>query len=114
MQLQTNSVISTSLRVHTLEPKISLLEKFDGITRRVFRGFVKKIGLVIQLHPHRYLDDRSRVGLVGTLLTGTVFTWFLLLIVTMSPFLQDLKPFREEFEAIFQDKSDVSCGNSAA
>ncbi len=69
-----------------LEPKISLPEKFNG-TRLKFRGFVSQVRLIMQLHPRRYFDDTTRVGFVGTLLTGTVATWFAPILETSSPLL---------------------------
>ena len=59
----------------TKEPKISLPSKFDG-TRSQFRGFLNQVRLVFQMHPTRYPTDSARVGLVGTLLTGTTLAWF--------------------------------------
>ena len=51
------------------EPRISLPEKFDG-TRSKFRGFVNQVRLITLLQPQRYPTEISRVGLVGTLLSG--------------------------------------------
>jgi hypothetical protein len=84
------------------EPKISLPEKFDG-TRPKFRGFVSQVRLIMQLHPRRYLDDTTRVGFVGTLLTGTTAAWFAPILETSSPLLQDFNTFMAEFEAMFGD-----------
>jgi hypothetical protein len=50
------------------EPRISLLEKFDG-TRSKFRGFVNQVQLITILQPESYPIEQSRVGLVGTFLT---------------------------------------------
>jgi hypothetical protein len=57
----------------------------------------------MQLHPRRYFDDTTRVGFVGTLLTGTAATWFALILETSSPLLQDFNAFMAEFEAVFRD-----------
>jgi hypothetical protein len=84
------------------EPKISLPEKFDG-TRSKFRSFVGQVRLIMQLHPHRYFDDTTRVGFVGTLLTGRAATWFAPILETSSPFLQDFNAFMVEFEVVFGD-----------
>ena len=54
----------------TKEPTIGHPMKFNG-TGSHFRGFLNQICLVIQMHPSRYPIDASRVGLVGTLLSGT-------------------------------------------
>jgi hypothetical protein len=86
----------------TPKPKISLPEKFDG-TRPKFRGFVSQVRLIIQLHPRRYLDDTTRIGFVGTLLVGTIAAWFVPILETSSPLLQDFDAFMAEFEAMFRD-----------
>ena len=54
----------------SLEPNISLPDKFDG-TRKHFRAFINQIKLIIQLQPQRYADDFRQVGLIGTLLSGS-------------------------------------------
>jgi hypothetical protein len=50
------------------------------------QGFVNQIHIIIQLHQHRYLDDRTQVGLIGTLLLDTTLAWF-------APFLEHQSPF---------------------
>jgi hypothetical protein len=57
----------------------------------------------MQLHPHRYSDDTTRVGFIGTLLTGTTAAWFVPILETSSPLLQDFNAFMAEFEAMFGD-----------
>jgi hypothetical protein len=57
----------------------------------------------MQLHPRRYFDDTTRVGFVGTLLTGTVVAWFVPILETSSPLLQDFNAFMVEFKAVFGD-----------
>jgi hypothetical protein len=57
------------------EPRVSLSEKFDK-TRSKFRGFVNQVQLITILQPKRYPTEQSQVGLVGTLLTGQVLSWF--------------------------------------
>ncbi len=57
----------------------------------------------MQLHPRRYFDDTTRVGFVGTLLTGTTAAWFAPILETSSPLLQDFNAFMAEFEAVFGD-----------
>jgi hypothetical protein len=57
----------------------------------------------MQLHPRRYFDDTTRVGFVGTLLTGTAATWFAPILETSSPLLQDFNAFMAEFEVVFGD-----------
>jgi hypothetical protein len=84
------------------EPKISLPEKFDG-THLEFRSFVSQVRLIMQLHPRRYFDDTTRVGFIGTLLTGTAAAWFAPILETSSPFLQDFNAFMAKFEEVFGD-----------
>jgi hypothetical protein len=57
----------------------------------------------MQLHPRHYFDDTTRVGFVGTLLTGTTAAWFVPILETSSPLLQDFNAFMVEFEAVFGD-----------
>jgi hypothetical protein len=57
----------------------------------------------MELHPRRYFDDTTRVGFVGTLLTGTTGTWFAPILETSSPLLQDFNAFMAKFEAMFRD-----------
>ena len=80
------------------EPKISLPTKFDG-TRSQFRGFLNQVRLIIYMHPNRYPVDATRVGLVGTLLTGTALAWFALLLEKKSPKLDNFDAFINEFQA---------------
>jgi hypothetical protein len=84
------------------EPKISLLEKFNRTCPK-FRGFVSQVCLIIQLHLRRYMDDTTRIGFVRTLLTGTTVAWFVPILETSSPLLQDFDAFMAEFEAVFGD-----------
>jgi hypothetical protein len=79
-----------------------LPEKFDG-THLKFRGFVSQVRLIMQLHPRRYFDDTTCVGLIGTLLTGTAVARFVPILETSSPLLQDFNAFMAEFEAMFGD-----------
>ncbi len=91
-----------ALAMVALEPKMSLPEKFDG-TRFKFRSFVSQVRLIMQLHPYRYFDDTTRVGFIGTLLTGTTAAWFAPILETSSPFLQDFNAFMVKFETVFGD-----------
>ena len=65
--LQQQAPITSSNEVK--DPQVSLPEKFDG-TRSKFRGFVNQVRLITILQPQQYPTDATRVGLVGTLLTG--------------------------------------------
>ena len=88
------------------EPKISLPTKFDG-TRSQFRGFLNQVRLIIHMHPNRYPTDATRVGLVGTLLTGTALAWFAPLLEKKSPILENFDTFINEFQASFGDTDSV-------
>ena len=90
---------SSTQGVHK-EPKIGLPAKFDG-TRSQFRGFLNQVRLVIQMHPSRYPTDASRVGLVGTLLSGSTLAWFAPLLEKESPLLNNFEEFISEFKACF-------------
>jgi hypothetical protein len=68
--------VPPALAMVTPEPQISLPEKFD---------------------------DTTRVGFVGTLLTGTATSWFAPILETSSPLLQDFNAFMAKFEAVFGD-----------
>jgi hypothetical protein len=94
--------VPPALAMVALEPQISLPEKFDG-TRLKFRGFVSQVRLIMQLHPRRYFDDTTRVGFVGTLLTRTAAAWFVPILETSSPLLQDFNAFMAKFEVVFGD-----------
>ena len=88
------------------EPKIGLPVKFDG-TRSQFRGFLNQVRLVIQMHPSRYPTDASRVGLVGTLLSGSALAWFAPLLEKESPLLNSFEEFISEFKACFGDTDSI-------
>ena len=88
------------------EPKIGLPMKFDG-TRSQFRGFLNQVRLVIQMHPSRYPTDASRVGLVGTLLSGSALAWFAPLLEKESPLLNNFEEFISEFKACFGDTDSI-------
>ena len=45
------------------------------------------------MHPSRYPTDASRVGLVGTLLSGTALAWFAPLLEKNSPMLNNFEEF---------------------
>ena len=75
------------------EPRVSLLEKFDGI-RSEFRGFVNQVRVITILQPQRYPTDATRVRLVGTLLIGQALSWFAPLYKKNEQFLATLKHSR--------------------
>ena len=82
------------------EPRVSLPNKFDG-TRAKFCGFVNQIRLVTVLQPERYPTEESRVGLVGTLLTGQTLSWFAPLFEKRPPILSNVETFLEAFAEAF-------------
>jgi len=86
------------------KPQISLPKKFDDTCSK-FQGFVNQIRFIIQLHQHRYPNDHTQVGLIGTLLLGTTLTWFTLLLECQSPLLNIFEAFLEEFGASFDDSN---------
>ena len=55
------------------------------------------------MHPSRYPIDTSRVGLVGTLLSGSALAWFAPLLEKESPLLNNFEEFLSEFKACFGD-----------
>ena len=62
---------------------------------------------MIKLHPSRYPTDVARVGLVGTLLTGTALVWFAPLLERHSPLLEDFEGFINEFQANFGETDSM-------
>ena len=59
------------------------------------------------MHPSRNPTDVSRVGLVGTLLSGTTLAWFAPLLEKGSPLLSNFKEFISEFKACFGDYDSI-------
>src|ERR1035441_10218198 len=56
-------------------PKISLPDKFDG-SRSKYRGFVNQVRLYIRMQPGQFPNGDSKVGLLGSLLSGPALSWF--------------------------------------
>ena len=88
------------------EPRVSLPEKFDG-TRSNFRGFVNQIRLITFLQPERYPTDESRVGLVGTLLTGQALSWFAPLFEKRASILNNFEIFLEALAEAFGEHDNT-------
>ena len=82
------------------ERRVSLSDKSDG-TRSKFRGFVNQIRLITTLQAERYPTEESRVGLVGTLLTGQVVSWFVPFFEKRSLILNNFETFLETFAEAF-------------
>ena len=59
------------------------------------------------MHPSRYPTDISRVGLVGTLLSGSTLAWFAPLLEKESPLLNNFEEFLSEFKAFFGDTDNI-------
>ena len=62
---------------------------------------------MIQMLASRYPTDASRVGLVGTLLSGTTLAWFAPLLEQGSPLLNNFVEFISEFKTCFGDTDNV-------
>jgi hypothetical protein len=88
------------------EPQI-LPKTFDDTCSK-FCGFINQICLIIQLHQHCYLNDRTQVGLIGTLLLGTTITWFTPFLKCQFPLLKNFEAFFKEF-VIFSRDSNKKC-----
>lgn len=99
---ENEALKGTQSRTQTLEPHVSLPAKFDG-ERSNARNFINQVKLVFTLQPLRYPDDRTKVGLIGTLLTGTAATWFSPYFERDDPIMSDFGGFLEEFEETFGD-----------
>lgn len=57
------------------EPRIGLLDKFDGTCSK-FRGFVNQVRLLIRMQPLQYPIKATQVGLIGTLLSEAALVWY--------------------------------------
>ena len=63
------------------------------VSAKEYQSVFTELRLVIQMHPSRYPTDASRVGLVGTLLSGSTLAWFALLLEKESPLLNNFEEF---------------------
>ena len=81
-------------------PRVSLPDKFDG-THYKFRGFVNQIGLITTLQPERSPMKEAHVGLVGTLLTWQILSWFVNLFEKRSSILNSFQSSMETFVEAF-------------
>jgi hypothetical protein len=91
---------STSQRTNYKEPKLSLLETFNG-NRSKFRGFANQVQLLIFMQPLCYPTPTSQVGLIGTLLSGMALNSFSPILEKNSPLLYDFEGFMKDFAACF-------------
>lgn len=88
--------------VQGLEPHVSLPNKFDG-SRGNCRNFVNQVKLIFLLQPRRYADDATRIGFIGTLLTGPAATWYSPHFESGSSIMSNLELFWRDFEDAFGD-----------
>jgi len=86
-----------------------LPKTFDSTCSK-FRSFVNQICLIIELHQHCYLNDRTQVGLIGTLLLSTTITWFTPFLECQFPLLNNFETFKKEF-VVFSTNSDNTTTN---
>jgi hypothetical protein len=61
----------------------------------------------MNMHPNRYPNDASRVGLIRTLLTGTTLVWFAPLLEKKFPIFENFETFIAKFQASFSDTDSV-------
>jgi hypothetical protein len=101
-QLQTAQSSSQSAVAIPKNPKITMPDKFDGNPQNL-RGFVNQIKLIIEQQPVVYQTNRSRVLLVGSLLTATALQWFNPLFEKDDATLLDFASFLKKLEARFSD-----------
>ena len=85
---------------------MSLPDKFDG-SQNKFRGFLNQVRLIIRMQPNRYPNERTQVGLLGSLFTGPALSWFAPLLERNSTLLEDFDGLITEFEATFGDADKV-------
>ena len=106
LRLEVGALREASGRSH-VEPQVSLPSKFDGSRERC-RDFINQVKLIFRLQPSRYPDDRTKVGFIGTLLTGTAAAWFSPHFEGDSACMDDWELFVQEFEEAFGDMDRVS------
>ena len=88
------------------EPRVSLPEKFDN-THSKFWGFVNQVRLITILQPQRYPTDATRMGLVGTLLTGQALSWFAPLFEKNAAILSNFEAFLGAFSEAFGEHDKI-------
>ena len=98
--IPTAPAAETSSQHTPKEPRIVLLEKFDG-TRSKFRDFVNHIRLIFCLQAQIYLTAKIQIGLIGSLLIRAAFSWFSPLLEKNSLLLTDLDAFLIKFTNTF-------------
>ena len=69
----TTSLVHSCAPDNTKEPKVSMLEKFDG-TRSKFRGFVMQVQLFLRMYISCYWNDSIQVDFVDAHLLGSTLS----------------------------------------
>ena len=98
--------VPTTSNNEAKEPQVSLPEKFDG-TRSKFWGFVNQVRLITILQPQRYPTDATRVGLVGTLLTGQALSWFAPMFEKNAAIFSNFEAFLGAFSEAFGEHDKI-------
>jgi hypothetical protein len=109
MQAAPSSQSAVTIPNH---PKITMPDKFDGNPQNL-RGFVNQIKLVIEQHPTIYQTQRSRVLLVGSVLTGTALQWFNPQFESNDNTLLDFTSFLKNLQTRFSDPNRSAKARSA-
>jgi retrotransposon gag protein len=98
----------------TREPKVGLPDKFDG-SRAKYRGFINQVDLLFMINPQRYPTDETKIGTIGTLLTGSALTWFSPFLeksADYSDLLKDYSRFKQLMNQTFSDVDRVTVAAS--
>ena len=106
LRLEVGALREAPGRSH-VEPQVSLPSKFDGGRERC-RDFVNQVRLIFRLQPARYPDDRTKIGFIGTLLTGTAAAWFSPHFEADLEIMSNLELFLEGLEEAFGDLDRAS------
>lgn len=93
---------STLRATPTLEPIVSLPEKFDGNPKSI-REFLSALRTIFRLQPDRYNQDVKQVGLAITLLRGRALSWFRVIEIKKPSLLHDFEGFARELDERFGD-----------
>ena len=88
------------------EPRVGLPKKFDDTCSK-FQEFVNQVRLIIIFQSQRYPTDATRMGLVGTLLTGQTLSWFVPLFEKNAAILSSFKAFLGVFSKAFGEHDKI-------
>ena len=64
---------------------------------------MNQVRLVFQMQPGVYHDNRTKIGFIGSLLSGPALNWFAPYVENNAPILSDLSAFNLIFESTFGD-----------